>query len=63
MLKTVQLRVENPVALTGSFVRRDALRWARRCLSAVSTLFTTPPKSPSWGKQLPGERPRETAET
>jgi hypothetical protein len=46
MLKTVQLRIEDPVALTGSFVRRDAFRWARRCLSAVSTLFTTPPKSP-----------------
>jgi hypothetical protein len=30
MLKTVQLRVEDPVALTGFFVRRDAFRRARR---------------------------------
>jgi hypothetical protein len=45
MLKTVQLRDEDSVELTGSFVRRDAFRWARRCLSAVSTLLKTPPRS------------------
>jgi hypothetical protein len=26
-------------------------------------LVTASPVGPSWGKQLPGERPRETAET
>ena len=42
MLKTVQLHVEDPVALTDSFVRRDAFRQARRCSRQFNSMSRTP---------------------
>jgi len=41
MLKTVQLRVEDPVALTGSFVRRVVFRRARRYSRRFNSVFRT----------------------
>jgi hypothetical protein len=58
MLKTVQLRVEGPVALTGFFVRRDAFRRARRCLKRFNSVSRTPRRSraPSCAATHFGER-------
>jgi len=58
MLKTVQLRVEDSVALTGSFVRRDAFRRARRCSRRFNSVSRMPWRSraPSCAATLFGER-------
>jgi len=58
MLKTVQLRVEDPVALTGSYLRRDVFRQARRCSSRFNSVLRTPWRSraPSCAATSFGER-------
>jgi hypothetical protein len=48
MLTTVQLRVEDPVALTGFFVRRGAFRRARRCSRRFNSVSRT-----SWRSRAP----------
>ena len=58
MLKTVQLSAEDPVALAGSFVRRDSLRRARRCSRRFNSVSRTPWRSraPSCAATPYGER-------